>query len=489
MSPPDDKPAGRPTVVLAGGTARNRTALLAAILGEPDWSWGTAPPMFGEVRHAVRASGPADDECGAHRVVAGHPASILEHITVVDTPGLDGQLPGAQALEAELEPAAAVLFLIDALPLSEPEFDLLRICRRHSDRAVLCVAGPERPRSRAELSRRIAHEPADPFVARDDLPGLHAALRTVADGARLHRDVAALYTVRSAGIQLDLLTRDRIAAVHRADTHLALIGERITAADGRPAAIAARPPTVTPVVAPVADRMISAVSRWFATATATDTDSGLEPARPGRIDLALADIAAQVSRLLAYRAGATVHDTVGELFSRDETRTVERWVRDRTEELIQLAEAHREEGPLVVVEPLAPRPPWGNGGSRIGVWPPLLLGGFDLRLAVDARDTQPSREWQERVLDAARAAVAAEIARRGALVDAALDRALAEANARWKQRLLDQLTESDAIGDDPGARDRVAEALADESAAVRIWLRRLDKINLATRGWPIEGLE
>jgi hypothetical protein len=77
--------------------------------------------------------------------------------------------PGAQALETELELAAAVLLVIDALPLSEPEFDLLRISRsrtRGSDRHGFRFAGGHDPVA-AGTFRRVQR----PVGSEDDLVG------------------------------------------------------------------------------------------------------------------------------------------------------------------------------------------------------------------------------------------------------------------------------------------------------------------------------
>jgi hypothetical protein len=154
--------------VLVGATPDSRRSLIAAATGVSDWSWWAASlPMFAEFRYGatprVRAWAPPGTVAALagqrppRRVVAHHPALLLEYVTLIDTPGLAGHGPGLEILMDAMDRAAAVLFVVDALPLPPLDLDLVREARSVTDSMVFSVADqPGRRPAEAWLRDELA---------------------------------------------------------------------------------------------------------------------------------------------------------------------------------------------------------------------------------------------------------------------------------------------------------------------------------------------
>jgi hypothetical protein len=497
-SPGDAGPAGAPIVVL-GGTPESRSSLAAAVAGGPAWLWGaSSPPMFVEFRFGAPRqipewAPPAAGWCRPRRVVVQHPAPLLEHLRVIDTPGLAGDGYGHAALHAAVQQAAGVLVVADVLPLSETELTLLKQWSQACRTAVLAVAHQPGRRAattwlRDQLAEHVAEWADAPCVLRDNVAGLREALMSVARPAELIRACYPLRLMREAVTEewAHLGQRLRAARGDLTGTEIEKLAER--AAMAAPAKTepswVARPRTAAAL-----GTAIDTLREHFDN-RAHSADLAVLNGLPDQLDTALAGLAASWSANLTVRAGHSAHLAVGRRFSANEARHVAAWVLVRIRELFGFGGVPGTDGLVAVTDAPRPWPSWSNPAVVIGATEPLVVPDFDMSLSADAGHTwlriigdggpaartQRARRWLHQVLDAAHACCTAEIADRTARLDAAIDRALAEAHDRWGTRRQRQLADIRAVPADPATRGRLAATLAGERTVLEDQLRRIDAV-------------
>lgn len=156
----------------------------------------------------------------------------LQYVTLVDPPTVSDRRIGSQTLLDEIDWAAAMLFVVDDLPLPEADLALLIEAQKMTERVVFVA--DDQPRLREELVGRVVRFADAPCVSRTNRTGLGDALRTVAEAGRLYRQSLALRAVRSAAIESDTVLRERLGAVRRDEAHLARIRKQLAAASARP---------------------------------------------------------------------------------------------------------------------------------------------------------------------------------------------------------------------------------------------------------------
>jgi hypothetical protein len=435
-------------------------------------------------------------------VVAQHPALLLEYVTLIDTPGLTGHQPGLEILLDALDRAAAVLFVVDVLPLPEPDLNLISEARNVTDCMVFSVADLPGPRPGEARLRDVLAEHAPSFaearcVSRADVTGLRDVLVAVAGSAHLRRASQPLRQVRGAAVEeLDTL-RARLAAARRDDAVLARISHQRAAATGRDATAAPRPtPAWSSAPSAPAARLgtrIDAIRRLLDD-RCQDADLAALARLPQDLDVALAALAVACSRSLAFWTGHAARFALRDIAT-TEPRSLELWFTARVFHLCNRGEVRAHDRSLVAIDAPKPRPTWHTGPFPLGGRPTLPVAGFDVRLSDDAYDawhrlvavgdpqvrSQRARRWLQQVLDAASVSVSAEVEHRTARLDTALAQALAEEHHRRSRRLDRQLADLHAARADPAVSDRLTATLAEEHATVIDWIRRIDAVLIRVR--------
>lgn len=560
--------AGHPTVVIVGETKRGKSSLLNALLAVPGLSpvdAGVATSAYLEFRHGeqvtARAYSPGepgpvpvnvadlrnwatvvgslpDGHRPPRRIEVTHPASLLTHLTLVDTPGVGGldSVHGEIALDA-VERATALLFVVDAsAPFSKPELDFLVQASRRVNLVLFAltkidaypgwriVLDDDKALLRAHAPR-FATAPFFPVSARlaelagqMPVPEAAAELRrearieelraTLGDRVAARAEVLSsanvLRTIRSELVTIDHSLGERLrAADPDPGTLEALRAERADFAarkrkDARTWSLTLNTETRrarTDATGRLREHVLQAQEHYLTVIEKATADrvKGL----PYELDRTMHAISLRLSAELEHRFRAIGARVLQEVFTPDELTQVLAGLNARLQAEIRSRPRRDAGGPdtvLVVASTAGTAMMAGRLGTAgavaaigggaaaglaatgVGLVLGLAAGGFMLYRRKVGADRQQARVWLKEVLNEARAALSEEIAHRFTDLEYALTLALDEAVERRVEQLDAQIAQIDqAMAEDKSSRQRRRTALTADRDAVRARIKQLDE--------------
>lgn len=563
----------RPSIVIVGETKRGKSSLVNALIGVAELSpvdVAVATSTYLEFTHGtaeqVRAFIPGRDEPvelavadlrdwatafgqlpdgqrPPRRIEVRYPAPLLEHLTLVDTPGTGGLDPvhAEIALDAVAQ-ADALLFVVDASsPFTKPELDfLIEASKRvnlvvfaltkidaypgwrtiwEDDRAQLRThaprfgAAPWFPVSArlAELAMQLPPEAAAELVREARVADLQRALLDLASKGQLLRQSNVLRAVRSEIIRLDLEIGERIAAadpdpadMEKAKQERAALAAR-KRTDSRQWSLALNTETQR--------ARVEATGRLRGYLNALQEDflnriekmKGEELKRlPQDIDRALHALSVRLSYDLDYRFRKVAERTLAKVFDPHELQFVLRGL-NATLRHVLASKPRREgggpDGVLVAMSAGGMALMAGRGAMAgatalgasailgggllvpvVGLGVGLAAGGFILYRRRVASDRQQAKVWLREVVGEARAALSDEIAHRFTDLQYALTLALDEAIERRLKQLDERIAAIDkAMAEDKASRAKRKAALQAEREALRARLKQVDEVLVRAR--------
>ncbi|GIF02522.1 dynamin family protein [Actinoplanes siamensis] len=549
----------RPGVVVVGETKRGKSSLVNALLGVPGLSpvdaavttaayLGFVPgdqltaqawlPEGGDPVAVDDLTAWATGRHRARRIEITHPAPLLRHLSLLDTPGAGGLDPAhaTVALDA-VRRGTALLFAADAsAPLSQPELDFLAQAAERVDAVVFALtkidAYPQWRRI-ADDNRALLQAHAPRFAAAPWYPvsARLAELALAADGARRSAltDASkipslqhALIELAGRGHQLQLANVLRAARgeLGRLDT---LAEAKLQAATGDPArqaqlraeraALAARRRTesrqwtllLNAEVQRARVETVGALRSRTAEiqhelSTRIEKLRGEQLARlPDELDTELQAVAADLSQRLEHTFGQVAETVLTSAFDDAERDAVLGRVNATLRHELAATPPRDGSGDNLLIAlsaggiafmagrgaALGMSALGAAGGLLIpvaGIGLGLAAGGYVLYRRRVHTDRQHARLWLRDVLAEARAALADEVTVRFTDLQYALSVALDDAAERRLRDLDAQIAEIDAAAaEDAAGRAKRRAAAQQELDAVRVRVRQADEALLRAR--------
>lgn len=562
-----------PSIVVVGEARRGKSSLVNALLGVPGLAPAgpeastTAYLEFGYApQPAVRAWSPGRDEpvpltvgdltdwastAGRlpdgqrppRRIQVDHPAPLLRHLALVDTPGTGGldSTHTEIALDAAAG-AAALLFVVDAgTPLTRPELDFLieaskrvntvvfalaqidaypgwrrirdddqALVRAHAPRFAAAPWFPVSARL-AELAMGTPADVAAELVAESRIAALQHALVELAGRGHLLRRANVLRTVRSELIRVDLAIGERLRATDPDPEHEARVkADRAALAARRRSesrqwslALGAEIQRARVEVTGRLRAHLAEVQEEMTRLIDVARGGGLRDL-PGEVDRALQGLSVRLTEELQTRFDQVGEQALAQVFSADELRTVLGRLNATLRHALATRPRREGGGPDNVMIAMsaggmafmAGRGAMAGvsalgvgalaGGSLLipvaGLGLGLAAGGFILYRRRVSGDRQQARVWLREVLAEARAALSDEIAHRFTDLQHALTLALDDAIERRLRQFDAQLAELDrAAARDRTERTERRAALQAERDQLRARVKQVDEVLVRAR--------
>lgn len=557
-----------PAIVVVGESKRGKSSLVNALLGVPDlapagvgattgaylefrhaptpaaraWLPGQAEPVALSVADlgdwAVAGGRLPDGQRPPRRIEVGHPAPLLRHLTLVDTPGATGWDPTHTELALDAAAgAAALLFVVDAAtPLTRPELDFLIEAGKRVDTVVFALAqidaypGWRRIRDddqalvRAHaprfgsapwfpVSARLAHlaaqtpaEVAGELAAESGVAPLRHALLALAGRGHLLRQANVLRAVRSELVRLDLAVGERLRATEPDPAHEARLRADRAALAARRRGESRQWSLALGAEIQRARVAVTGRLRGHLTQTQEELLQVVDTARggglrdlPHRVDQALQALSVRLTHDLRARFDQIGEQVLAQVFTPDELRAVLGRLNATLRHALAGRPRREGAGPdnlMIAVSAGGVAFMAGRGAiagaSALGVGAlvgggllipvaglglGLAAGGFVLYRRRVLGDRQQARIWLREVLGEARAALSDEIAHRFTDLQHALTLALDDAIERRLRQLDTHLADLDrAAAADRADRAARRGALQAERDRLRTRIKQVDEV-------------
>ncbi|GAA0912196.1 dynamin [Virgisporangium aurantiacum] len=565
----------RPSIVVVGETKRGKSSLVNMLIGVPGLSpvdAAVATSAFIEFRHSAthgaRAYLPGrenpvplsygdlrdwgtvlgrlpDGQRPPRRIEVHHSAPLLQHLTLIDTPGVGGLDPlHTQITLDAVERATALLFIVDASsPFTRPELDFLVEASKRVNFVVFgltkCDAYPgwrtiladNKGQLQAHVPR-FGSAPWYPVSARlaetamsmpDDtraeliresrIAELQHALIDLAAKGRTLQLANVLRSVRSEVIGIDREIGERMKAtdpdpadVQRAKDERVKVAAR-KRTESRQWSLTLNTETQQARVEATARlrRYITKVQEDYL--TRIDKASGAElKYLPQEVDRSLHALSVRLSHDLELCFRMVGERALAQVFQPHELQYVLRHLNARLRHALQTRprpERGSGDGAMVAMSSagiamMAGRAGTygaGIGATALGITSPanMVLPGIGIVIGLAAgaymifkrksmTDKQGTRQWLREVLGEARAALSDEIMRRFTGLQHALTLALDEAIERRLQQLDAHIATIDkAMAEDKAERTKRKNTLAQERDDLRARIKQLDEVLVRVR--------
>ncbi|WP_326558359.1 dynamin family protein [Micromonospora sp. NBC_01796] len=563
----------RPAIVVVGETKRGKSSLVNALIGATGLSpvdvavatstylefvpaadagaraflpGRTEPVELGlaDLRNWGTAGGILPDGTRPpRRIEVRHPAPLLEHLSLVDTPGTGGLDPvhAEIALDA-VERATALLFVVDAsAPFGKPELDFLIEASKRVNLVVFALTKTDAypgwrtiwadnraqlqahaarfgaaawfPVSArlAELALTLPPEAATELLRESRIGELQHALVDLAGKRHLLDRANALRTVRSELVRLDLGIGARLSATDPEPAD-------VTRAKDERAALAARKRTESRqwslALSTETQRArveVTGLLRGYLAALQEELLNTIDNGRgeeiknlPGKVDESLQALSVRLSRDLESRFAKVAQRALAQVFAPHELQFVLRRLNATLRHA--LASKPRRDGGgadnvMIAMSAGGMAFMAGRGamagasalgaGTLIGGGLLVPFAGLGLGLAAGAfilyrrrvqSDRQQARVWLREVLAEARAALSDEVTHRFTDLQYALTLALDDAIERRLRELDAHIAEIDkAMAEDKSTRARRRTVLQAERETLRARIKQVDEVLSRTR--------
>lgn len=537
---------GRPVVVVVGETKRGKSSLVNALVEVPGlspvdaapttsaylefqglsgsdtgaeaepvvraWLPGQEDPVplgLGDLRDWATRLGqlPAAAARPAWRVQVRHPAPLLRHLSLVDTPGTGGLATAhAEVTLDAVARASALLFVVDAsAPFTRPELDFLIEASRRvnvvlfalskvdaypgwrtilaDDRALLQAHAPRFGTAAwfpvsarlAELASVLPAEAATDaaeLVAQSRIADLRHALVDLAGKGHLLDQANVLRSVRSELVRLDLVLGDRVRATDPDPAELARARQERTGLAARKRTESRQWSLALHAQTRRAQVDTTGQLRGYLGHLQEDFLGRIDQAKgedlkalPQELDTALHALSVRLSADLELRFQQVGEQVLAEVFAPDELRHVLSGLNATLRHALYAKPRRDGAGPdnvLIAMSSAGMAFMAGRGamvgasalgaGSMMGAGLLIPVAGLGLGLAAGAfvlyrrrvqTDRAQARAWLREVLAEARATLSDEIVHRFTDVQYALTLALDEAIDRRLQQVDAHIAEID----------------------------------------------
>ncbi|HEY0697572.1 MAG TPA: dynamin family protein [Micromonospora sp.] len=563
----------RPSVVVVGETKRGKSSLVNALIGVPGLSPvdpAVATATYLEFTHAEAASARAwlpgredpvplsmadlrdwatplgrlpEGMRPPRRIQVGHPAPLLQYLTLVDTPGTGGLDPAHAeiALDAA-EQATALLFVVDAsAPFSQPELDFLIEASKRvnlvvfaltktdaypgwrtiwaDDRAQLQAYAPRFASAAwfpvsarlAELAVTLPREAAGELVEQSRIAGLQHALIDLAGKGHLLRQANVLRSVRSELVRMDLELGERLTATDPDPADMERAKQERAALAGRKRTESRQWSLALSTETQRARVEATGRLRGYVSSLQEDFLARLDKAKgddikalPAQVDQALHALSVRLSHDLQFRFRKVGERVLAQVFPPHELAFVLRRINGSLRHSLS-TKPRRESagGDNVMIAMSAGGMAFmaGRGamagasalgaGALVGGGLLIPVAGLGLGLAAGAfilyrrrvaNDRQQARVWLREVLADARAALSDEITHRFTDLQYALTLALDDAIERRLAQLDAHIAGIDkALAEDRASRGKRKAALQAEREGLRARMKQVDEVLVRAR--------
>jgi hypothetical protein len=562
----------RPSIVVIGETKRGKSSLTNMLIGVPnlspvdaavatssylEFSYAAAPaarawvpgredpvPLgVGDLRDWGTVLGRLPDGLRPpRRIQVGHPAPLLQYLTLVDTPGTGGLDPlhAEVALDA-VERATALLFVVDASsPFAKPELDFLIEASKRVNFVLFALtktdaypgwrtiladnrgqlqahaprfgAAPWFPVSArlAELAMGLPAEAANELIKESRIAELQHALIDLAGKGHLLQQANVVRMMRSEIVRMDQEIGQRMKAtdpdpadVQRARDERAAVAAR-KRTESRQWSLALNTETQRARVE-ATSRLRTYVTQLQETFLTRIEKAGGDELKnlPAEVDRALYALSVRLSHDLEFRFRKVGERVLSQVFSPQELQHVLRQLNARLRHALGTKPRREASGDnaMVMMSSAGMAMMAGRGvtagasaiglGAVAGAGLVLPVIGVGIGLAAGAwmvwkrknmTDRQSAKTWLREVLGEARAALSDEIMHRFTDLQYALTLALDEAIERRLQQLDAHIAEIDkSLAEDKADRAKRKAALAQERESLRARIKQIDEVLVRVR--------
>ncbi|MFI5841242.1 dynamin family protein [Catenuloplanes sp. NPDC051500] len=563
----------KPAIVIVGETKRGKSSLVNALIGAPGlspvdvavstsaylemtdaptpqaraWQPGHENPVEigidGLINWGTAGGRLPEGARPPRRIQIGYPSPLLQHLTLIDTPGTGGLDPNhAEVALAAAEQATALLFVVDASsPLSKPELDFLIQASKRVNLVMFALTKTDAyPGWRTILADDKAHlkTHAPRFGA---APWFPVSARLAETAAQMPPEVAAELAkearidelskaLRQVAGRRGLLDRANLLRAIRSEMvrrDLAL-GEQMTATDPDPADAAKAKEQRQQLAARkrTDSRQWSLALNTHVQRARVESTGGLRTALselqedylgkmdkykrnelealPQSIDTALHAVSVKLSAELQRRFRQVGEEVLSHAFPPRELQHVlgrlnaqlghalnTKPQRDAGTDNVMVALSAGGIAMMAGRGAMAGASALGAGAviggglllPVVGVGIGLAAGAFILYKRRVAGDRQQAKVWLREVIGESRAALTDEVAHRFTDLQYALTLALDDAIERRLKELDEHIGKIDqALATDKATRAKKKAALTTERDALRARVKQVDEVLAKTRG-------